>query len=102
MNPAIAIFERMDCHEPQMRHTRLEHEVSRTLLFKPVEEFLHFPAETDGHWSFIMNALLPDRPRNNLHGALLVVSPGAHIDPGHSASAGRKQGGVPVKQSLGY
>lgn len=97
---SVAIFEGVDGHEPQMRHTRLKHEVGRALFLELGEEVFHFRAKAHGRWSFIMNTLLSDRPRNHLQGALLVLAPAAHLDFRQATSAGREKRGLPVKQAL--
>ena len=47
-----------------------------------------------------MNALTPERARDDLHRPVGVVAPRADTNPSHPAASGGEQGGVPGEQAL--
>ena len=48
----------------------------------------------------VVDPLLADRSRDDLHRARAVVPPGPDPDPVHAAAPGREQGGVPAEQAF--
>ena len=64
---------------------------------EPIQECRHFTADAGGGNRFEENALLPDRPGDDLPSA---VAPGAESDSDPAARAGRKEGGMPVEQTF--
>src|SRR6202795_3155517 len=97
---AVAVVERMQRNEPQMRQPRLENGRRVGVVIGPLEKPCCLAVETPSGGGSEMTPRTPDGPRHNLHGAMRVVAPCAGLYPRHTAEAGRKQSRVPSEQAL--
>ena len=85
-----------------MRDAGFEYRIgSFAAAIEPVGERRHLALDQRRLWRFVVDALAADRPRDNLHGPGLVVTPCADGDPGHAAASRREQGRVPSEQAIG-
>jgi hypothetical protein len=99
-NAAVAVLERMDRHEPEVRQARLQHRVGLGRRFEPVQERTHLRVEPGGGRRFEMHPLAADGTGDYLHRVGLLVAPSPDRDSPHLAAAGREQRRVPVVQSV--
>ena len=98
---AVAVVERMDGHQPEVRLACFQHGVNGGRRVEPVQECSHVPTEPRSRRCFKMDVLPAYRTGDNLHGAGAVVAPCAGPDFDHAATARGKQGRVPPIQSFG-
>ena len=100
---AVAIVERMDRDEPEMRESGFQHGIAhwRTFAFvEPAQESAHVPIEAFGRWAFEMDAFASYRSRNDLHGPGAVIAPRAGTQLPHAAVATREQRRMPPEQPI--
>ncbi len=82
---AVAIVERVNRHEPEMRQRGLQHGLGGRVAVEPVEEPAHLVVEPIGRRRLEVHALATDRTRHDLHGRRAVVTPRADRDALHAA-----------------
>ena len=98
---AVAVLERVDRHEPEMREARAQQAFGFAPAVEPIQERLHLGVEPPGRRCLIVHPLAADRPRNDLHRPTRVVAPRTGPDLAHARIAGREQRRLPAEQPLG-
>jgi hypothetical protein len=99
-NTSVAVIERMNGDEPQMRDAGFEDEIRVGARIEPAEKRRHLCWNSVRRRGFIMHALAPGRPGHHLHGSAFVLAPCADRDLEHSTVARGKQGGMPRVEPL--
>ena len=99
-DPAVAVVERVNGHEPEMREARHQQGIGLARLCKPCQEFLHLVGHAACGRCFVVDRLAADRTRDDLHRTGAVVAPCPDIDLAHAAASGRKERGVPGEEPL--
>ena len=89
-DPAIAVLERVNGHEPKVSDRRVQNTVHRRRLVEPCQEGLHLRFDPCGRRSLIMHPLKADGTGNDLHRAMGIVPPCADLDGEETGTPGRK------------
>jgi len=90
-NSAVAVVERMNRHEPEMRERRFQHRFGGLVAVEPVEKAAHFPIQSRRWRRLEVDALEVNRARHDLHRRSAIATPTADGDAMRSASARGKE-----------
>src|SRR5262245_19414931 len=100
-NPAVAIVEWMNRHEPEMRESGFQHRFSRRVTVEPLEEQTHFFFNSLRRGRLEVDAFTPYGTGHDLHRCRAGVAPRANCDAVRPAPSGSEQRRMPAKEALG-
>ena len=99
---AVAVVERVNRHEPQVRDRCPENEICLVgTVVRPIEKGPHLLFEKGSCRSLVVDLLFPDGSGHDLHRPVRVVTPRADHDLADSAASCREQGRMPAEQAVG-
>lgn len=95
---SVAVVERVDRDEPEMRDGRLDHRVAVVGRVETVEEGLHLRVEAWRGRRFGVDALAIDGTGDDLHRTAVVVAPPDDADPADAVVAGLEKACQPNRR----
>lgn len=98
---AVAVLERVDRDEPQMRERRAQHRVRPLVLVRAGEELRHLVLEAPRHRRFEVHLLFAEGTRYHLHWPGRIVPPRTDDDLPHAAAPRGEQRRVPTEEPIG-
>ena len=99
-NSPVSVIKGMDGDKPQMRQPGFQNRGRILYAIEPLQECSHLSVQSLGRRRFVIDTLLADGAGDDLHGTTAVVTLCAGLDLRHAAPPRRKQGRMPVEQSL--